>query len=104
MAVKPFPRAGAFAVLDGLGGPRVGIIHEYPMQVTAGAEDRDGNVSPITKLDASTCEFHVLDADGTTKAELKNVDIERVRQARISEIPRKRRPSEVQAKKFGYAP
>jgi hypothetical protein len=100
MAVQPFPRAGAFAVLKTTG--QVGIIHEFPQQNPVGTEDRDGKTHPIITLDQESCAFHTLKADGSTDAELRNVPVSEVRQAKAKEIPSKRRPTAAQIVKFGY--
>jgi hypothetical protein len=94
---KPFPRNGAYCHLKPTG--EVGIVHQYPQQNGGGA-DEDG--SPIVTFDPATAEVHVLNDDGTTRAEYRNVPISEIRQAKLKEIPTKRRPTAAQAKKYGY--
>lgn len=98
--MKPFPRKGAFAVSTLTG--QVGIINQYPQENPVGVEDREGKTHPIIKLDSGACEFHVLNPDGTTKEELRNVPVTEIRQAMVKEIPAKRRPTQQQQIKFGY--
>lgn len=94
MAVKPFPRAGAFAVLN----KEVGIIFQYPQVNSAGVD----NDRAIDTLDEKSAEFHVLAPDGTTERVLRNVPVTSLRQATVKQIPARRRPSEAAARKYGY--
>lgn len=92
MGVKPFPRAGAFCVLD----KKVGIVFEYP-QVAQASPDTE-----IVTLDHSSAEVHFLDSNGETESKIRNVPVGALSQAKLSQIPSKRRPTEAQAKKYGY--
>jgi hypothetical protein len=94
MAQKTFPRQGALAFNKVTG--TVGVIAQYPQQLGS-----DG-VSQIVTLDNFNAEWHELNDDGTTKAEHRNVPVRDLRIATVTEIPRKRRPSEAQARKLGY--
>lgn len=95
MAVKTFPRAGAFCV-NRLTGD-VGVIFQYPQQQGGGGED-----APVVTLDYEVAEVHVLKTDGTTGAHYRNVPIRDLRQAKVSELPAKRRMSAAVAAKYGY--
>ena len=94
MAQKLFPRQGAIAFNKVTG--TTGVIAQYPMQV---GSEVDGG---IVTLDNFSCEWHELNDDGTTKGEHRNVPMRDLRIATVSEIPRKRRPSEAQARRLGY--
>lgn len=95
---KPFPRQGAFCVI---GTTReVGVIHQYPQQ-NGGGEEAPGK--PIITFDPDAAEVHVLNEDGSTKAEYRNVPVRDLRIATLKEIPRPRRMNAVLAAKYGYA-
>lgn len=91
--MKPFPREGAFCVLD----KKVGIIFEYPQLNPSGEGD-----GLVLAPDASSAEVHFLNPDGTTGDRVRNVPVRALSQAKLSQIPAKRRPSDAQAKKYGY--
>ncbi len=88
MGVKPFPRQGAFCVID----KKVGIIYEYP-QVIPGEVDT---------IDANSAEVHIIDSKGETESRHRNVPVAALTQAKLSQIPAKRRPTDAQAKRYGY--
>jgi hypothetical protein len=94
MAQKTFPRQGALAFNKVTG--TVGVIVQHPMLVGSAVE------GGLVTLDNFMCEWHELNDDGTTKAEHRNVPLRDLRIATVTEIPRKRRPSEAQARKLGY--
>lgn len=91
MSVQPFPRAAAFCVLD----KKVGIIHEYP-QMNYNAE------FDAMEPDPTSAEVHFIDTKGETTSQVRNVPVRALSQAKLSQIPAKRRPTEAQAKKYGY--
>lgn len=91
MGVKPFPRQGAFVALD----KKVGIIFEYPQLNYNGEAD-------AMVPDASSAEVHFMDAKGETTEQVRNVPVRALTQAKLSQLPAKRRPTEAQAKRFGY--
>jgi hypothetical protein len=90
---KPFPRAGAFAVV----GNKVGVIFQYPQLVVPQG-------GKIETLDWEHAEFHEMDSNGETRDDGKhrNVPVAKLRIAPLSAIPKSRRPTATQAKKFGY--
>lgn len=102
MGQKSFPRPAAYAVNRITG--EVGVIQQYPQLVGQQEADQQsaGGANLISSLDWQAAEFHTLKSDGTTAAEYRNVPIRDLRIAKVSEIPAKRRPSEAQARKFGY--
>lgn len=95
MAVKAFPRAGAFCV-NRLTGD-VGVIFQYPQEQGGGGEG-----SPVITLDHEVAEVHVFKKDGTTQAEYRNVPVRDLRIAKVSELPAQRRMSAAVAAKYGY--
>ncbi len=97
MGAKIFPRAAAFCVNRITGD--VGVIHQYP-QEEGGGQEKDG--SPVITLNHEVAEVHVLNTDGTTGAQYRNVPIRDLRIAKVSELPAKRRMSEAMARKYGY--
>lgn len=77
-AITPFPRRGAWAVLDG----RVGIIHA---------------------IDANGAEVHIVDDQGDTTMVIPGVALAALTQATHEQIPAARRPKAHIAERFGYA-
>jgi len=73
---RPFPRTGAWGVVDG----RVGIV---------------------AALDDTSAEFHVVDTAGDTTL-VTSVALAALRQAKLSEIPEARRPIAEHGATLGY--
>ena len=90
--VKPFPRQSAFCVLAG----KVGIIFEYP-QVNATGDEKN----PVS-YDPSSAVVHFMNAKGETNEVVRNVPVNALSIAPLSKIPASRRPTDAQAKRFGY--
>jgi hypothetical protein len=93
MGVKPFPREGAFCVLD----KKVGIIFEYPQINSAGSGE-----SNVDQIDTQSAEVHFINEKGETTERVRNVPVGAISQAKLAQIPSKRRPTDAQAKKYGY--
>ena len=92
--VKPFPRESAWCVL----GKKVGVIYQYPQQ--SPSVDAQGNTT--VRYDVESAEVHFVDAKGETSETVRNVPVASLTQAKLAQIPAKRRPTAVQAKYLGY--
>jgi hypothetical protein len=92
---KPFPRAGAWAVL----ADKVGVIHQYP-QVTV-SYDPDTK-ERLETVDPSSAEVHFTNDVGETVEEARGVPVDALAQATFEQIPAARRPSPELAQALGY--
>lgn len=55
----------------------------------------------IFAMNGAACKVHLVAEDGTTKEEVL-ADVDQLRQARLHEIPKSRKPAPATAAKFGY--